>query len=120
MAYDDVPAPLCLGLTRGERLRRQRLDGDEAKAASRRAQALADPTRLTLAAALADAGELCVWDAAWVLERAQNLISHHLRALREAGLADTRREGRMVYYALSDEGRALVSQVLGGSVAATA
>jgi len=119
MAYED-PAPLCLALPRGELLRRERLDGDEARAASLRAHALADPTRLTLAAALADAGELCVWDAAWVLERAQNLISHHLRALRDAGLADTRREGRIVYYALSDDGRALVSLVLRGRAAAAA
>lgn len=119
MAYQE-PAPLCVPASRGAELRRRRLDVEAARAASLRAQALADPTRLTLAAALADAGELCVWDAAWVLERAQNLISHHLRALRDAGLADTRREGRIVYYALTDDGRALVSQVLGGSVAATA
>ncbi len=119
MAYPDS-APLCLHPARGESLRRDRLHADEARAASLRAHALADPTRLTLAAALADAGELCVWDASWVLERAQNLISHHLRALRDAGLADTRRDGRIVYYALSDDGRALVSLVLGGQVAASA
>ena len=34
-----------------------------------RAKALADPTRLTLAAALADADELCVCDLAWVAEQ---------------------------------------------------
>ncbi len=116
MASQDI-APLCLPRSRGESLRLDRLELDDARAASLRAHALADPTRLTLAAALADAGELCVWDAAWVLERAQNLISHHLRVLRDAGLADTRREGRIVYYALSDEGRALVSLVLEGRAA---
>lgn len=116
----DQPGPLCLALPRGEELRRGRLDTAAARAASLRAQALADPTRLTLAAALAEAGELCVWDAAWVLERAQNLVSHHLRALREAGLADTRRQGRIVYYALTEEGRALLGLVLDGPLAATA
>ena len=60
----------------------------------RRAQGLADPTRLTLAAALLDADELCVCDLAWIVERSQNLVSHHARALRANGLVRSRREGK--------------------------
>ena len=33
----------------------------------------------------------------------QSYISQHLMALRSAGLLDTRREGRYVYYSLCDE-----------------
>ena len=42
--------------------------------------------RLMLAAALGEAGELCVCDLSWIAERPENLVSHHLRALRSAGL----------------------------------
>jgi len=117
MSYNE-PEPLCLALPRGEELRQGRLEIEAARAASLRAQALADPTRLTLAAALLEAGELCVWDASWVLERAPNLTSHHLRALRDAGLADTRRQGRIVYYLLTEEGRALLDLLLERPLAA--
>ena len=61
---------------------------------------------------MAGADELCVCDLAWVSERADNLVSHHLRALRAAGLADSRREGKMVLYRLTDRGRALLQVVL--------
>jgi DNA-binding transcriptional ArsR family regulator len=53
-------------------------------------------------------GELCVCDAAWVLERAEHLVSHHLRALCEEGLVTSRREGKMVLYSLSSTGRCLL------------
>jgi ArsR family transcriptional regulator, lead/cadmium/zinc/bismuth-responsive transcriptional repressor len=100
---------LCLDLPRAEALRRRRLSSAAAEAAAARARALADPTRLMLALALADGDELCVCDLAWVSERSQNLVSHHLRALREAGLARPRRDGKMVMYSLSPEGAALVA-----------
>lgn len=71
-------------------------------------KALGDPTRLTLAVALRDGDELCVCDLAWIAGRAENLVGHHLRALRTAGLAASRREGEIVFYTLTDAGRALV------------
>ena len=83
-----------------------------AEAAAGKARALDDPTRLTLAAALLEADELCVCDLAWIVERAQNLVSHHMRALRAQGVVCSRRQGKMVMYALTDEGRALVEAVL--------
>ena len=103
---------LCLDLERAERLRRERLEIAGATAAADRAKALGDPTRLTIAAALADGGELCVCDLAWIVERAQNLVSHHVRALRSAGVVSSRREGKMVMYRLTPEGAALTQAVL--------
>ena len=85
---------------------------------ARRAQALADPTRLSLAAALSVTDELCGCDLAWILGRAQNLVSHHLRTLREAGLVESRREGKMVMHSLTPEGRSLVAAVLPAEVSA--
>ncbi len=63
--------------------------------------ALADPTRIRLVAALAGR-ELCVCDLSATLGASESAISHQLRLLRERGLVRTRREGRLVYYALDD------------------
>jgi DNA-binding transcriptional ArsR family regulator len=112
MPGDDRCDLLCLDLPQAEAIRRSRLAPSAAWAGAERARALADPTRLTLTAALAQADELCVCDLAWIAERSQNLVSHHLRALRTAGLVESRREGKMVMYALTDAGRALLDSVL--------
>jgi DNA-binding transcriptional ArsR family regulator len=112
---DDRCDLLCLDLPKAERLRATRLAEPEAARLAERAKAFGDATRLTLAAALAEADELCVCDLAWVTERAENLVSHHLRALRNAGLVGSRRDGKMVMYSLSAEGRALLA-VLAGEV----
>lgn len=99
---------LCLDLPRAEALRARRLDAPAARTLAASFRALADPTRLTLALALRDGEELCVCDLAWILERAQNLVSHHLRALRGEGLVDYRREGKMALYSLTARGRELL------------
>ena len=111
---------LCLDLPLAEALRASRPESSVAQEAARRAAALGDPTRLTLAAALHEGGELCVCDLAWVAERSENLVGHHLRALREAGLASSRREHKVVFYSLTDTGRELLRSVLGESVEAGA
>lgn len=98
---------LCLDVERAETIRK-RLDLDLAAAAAARAKALADPTRLLIALALRDGGELCVCDLAWIAGRAENLVGHHLRALRDAGLACPRREHRIVFYTLTGAGRQLL------------
>jgi ArsR family transcriptional regulator, lead/cadmium/zinc/bismuth-responsive transcriptional repressor len=112
---DDRCDLLCLDLDKAERLRLQRLDGGPAIRLAAQAKALSDPTRLTVAAALAAGDELCVCDLAWVTERAENLVSHHVRVLRSHGLAASRRDGKMVLYGLTDSGRALLDAVLAGS-----
>jgi DNA-binding transcriptional ArsR family regulator len=52
---------------------------------------------------------------AWVAERSENLVGHHLRALRQAGLVRSRRDGKMVLYSLTEAGRALLGAVLAES-----
>ena len=99
---------LCLDLPQAERLRQNRLGADEAHGVAALAQALGDPTRLTIAAALGDAHELCVCDLSWIVERSEKLVSHHARALRTAGLATSRRDGKMVMYSLTPTGRAML------------
>ena len=108
----DVCDLLCLDLPRAEALRQSRLTPSLAQDAAARAKALADPTRLTIAAALRDGGELCVCDLSWVTERSDGLVSHHARALRAAGLVTSRRDGKMVLYALNEAGSVLLEAVL--------
>jgi DNA-binding transcriptional ArsR family regulator len=103
---------LCLDLEKAEALRSSRLSPPDAERAALQAKALGDPTRLTLAAALGEGRELCVCDLAWVVERAENLVSHHLRLLRSAGLATSRRHGKMVMYSLTERGRDLLRAAL--------
>src|ERR687884_152520 len=107
---------LCLDLPRAETIRRARLDAEVASEAAERARALSDPTRLMLAAALRDGGELCVCDLAWISERAQNLVSHHLRVLRSHRLVRSRRDGKLVMYELTPAGLSLLPSVLGERV----
>src|SRR5213078_2334944 len=106
---------LCLDLQVAERLRKKRLAPEDATAAAGKARALSDPTRLMLAAALREADELCVCDLAWIAERSQALVSHHVRALRAHGIVRSRREGKMVMYSLTEEGRILLASVLPAS-----
>jgi DNA-binding transcriptional ArsR family regulator len=103
---------LCLDLPKAEALRRARPDAGALTAAAEAAKALADPTRLMVATALRDGGELCVCDLAWVCERSDKLVSHHVRQLRAAGLVGSRRDGKMVMYALTPRGAALLDAVV--------
>jgi DNA-binding transcriptional ArsR family regulator len=110
---DDQCDVLCLDLEKAEALRARRLSSADATRLAAQTKALADPTRLMLAAALAEGEELCVCDLAWVAERAENLVSHHLRRLRSHGLVASRRDGKMVMYSLTDRGRELLAVTLG-------
>jgi DNA-binding transcriptional ArsR family regulator len=109
---DDRCDVLCLDLPRAEELRRRRLPVELAETAAARARALADATRLSLATSLLDGDELCVCDLAWISGRPQNLVSHHLRALKREGLATSRRDGKIVFYSLTEAGAELLDRVL--------
>lgn len=108
----DTCELLCLDLARAEALRRARPMVTELVPAAERAKALSDPTRLAVALALRDGSELCVCDLAWVCERSDKLVSHHARALRSAGLVESRRERKMVLYALTARGRRLLDAIV--------
>ncbi len=63
---------------------------------------LADPTRLRILNALANA-ELCVCDLSPVVSISASAVSHQLAVLRRMRLVRFRREGKRIYYALDDE-----------------
>ena len=101
-----------MDLPRAEELRLARPDRRLAEQAANAAAALGDATRLELATALGAGGELCVCDLAWITERSQNLVSHHLRVLRTSGLVESRRDGKMVMYRLTGTGQRLLDAVV--------
>jgi DNA-binding transcriptional ArsR family regulator len=107
---------ICLDAPKAENIREKLLLEEIAREAADRARALSDPTRLTLAAALREGEELCVCDISWIAGRSQNLVSHHLRALRDRGLVRSRRDGKLVMYSLTPAGRSLLDVVLGVKV----
>ena len=76
------------------------------------AKALADATRLRAVAALRE-GELCVCELCDALEATQSTLSTHLTLLREAGITRTRKQGKWIYYRLSDEASPLIETFLG-------
>jgi ArsR family transcriptional regulator len=62
---------------------------------------LADPTRLAVVEVLL-AGPRNVKEINRHVRVAQNLLSHHLRVLRDAGLVSSCRDGKAVRYALAE------------------
>lgn len=64
-------------------------------------KALADDTRVRIALALSHE-ELCVCDVANLMGISVATASHHLRLLRNMGLAKYRKEGKLVFYSLDD------------------
>src|SRR5919198_1647840 len=92
----------------GERLRAARPSAADAERLAGGYRALGEPTRLSLALALRDGHELCVCDLSWIVERPQNLVSHHMKALKANGLVRSRREGKMTMYTLSGKGHSLL------------
>ena len=69
-----------------------------------------DATRIKILFALLDS-ELCVCAIAELLGMTQSAISHQLKVLKDANLVGNRREGKTVFYYLSDDHvRTIVAQ----------
>jgi DNA-binding transcriptional ArsR family regulator len=106
---------ICIDALRAEAIRARLLGEGGALDAAERAKALSDPTRLTLAEALSEGEEL---DLSWIVGRSQNLVSHHLGALRSRGLVRFRKDGKMVMYSLTEVGVSLLSAIVLGDTTA--
>lgn len=77
---------------------------------------LADPTRLSMLAALREAdAPVCICDFTAAYGLSQPTISHHMAKLKEAGLVRSRREGVWVHYSLARPLPAAVEGLLGAA-----
>lgn len=115
----DVCDLLCLDLPKAEEIRAALPSAETLERTAQGAKALSDPHRLALMLALRSGGECCVCDLSWIVGRNEKAVSHHVRLLKSAGLARSRREGKMVMYELTGRGRALVDQLGDPRVART-
>lgn len=77
-------------------------------------QAVADPIRWTVMATLAR-GPMCVCSLREHVPVAGNLLSYHLKVLREAGLVTTSRRGRWIDYAMADDAAVRMAAALPGA-----
>jgi len=81
-------------------------------------QAIADPVRWAVLDQLADAPR-CVCKLQDRISIAGNLLSYHLKVLREAGLITSARRGRWIDYSLADDARERMLAALPGAGALT-
>lgn len=99
-AYLDVP--VCqVNLVNEKTVNRLKPQVEQIDGASRVFKALADDTRLKIVYALAET-ELCVCDVAELIGGSKATASYHLRLLHHLGMAKYRKEGKLVYYRLTD------------------
>jgi len=75
--------------------------------------ALADPVRLRLVSLVAAAGEVCSCDLEAPLGKSQPTISHHTRALVDAGLISGEKRGRWMFWRIVPERLAALRAALG-------
>jgi ArsR family transcriptional regulator len=74
--------------------------------------ALADPVRLRLLSLVASAGEICSCDLERPLGKSQPTISHHTKALADAGLIIGEKRGRWMWWTVVTERLAAVRDAL--------
>lgn len=65
-------------------------------------KAISDENRLKIICLL-KTGEKCVCEIVDFLNIAQNLVSHHLKKLRENGLVEKRKNGLKIFYTLNNK-----------------
>jgi DNA-binding transcriptional ArsR family regulator len=78
-----------------------RTDVDDDTRCAAYLKAVGDPLRIRIVRAL-QAGPLSVSDIAELLDQEIGVVSHHLRVLYHAEIVQTRRDGKFIYYSLSD------------------
>lgn len=86
-----------------EKVNRVQKRVEEVKGVELLFKALSDSTRIKIAYALTIEEELCVCDVANIIGGSTATASHHLRLLRDMGLAKQRKEGKLVFYSLADD-----------------
>jgi ArsR family transcriptional regulator, arsenate/arsenite/antimonite-responsive transcriptional repressor len=74
--------------------------------------ALSDPVRLRLLSIVASQGEVCSCDLQGPLGKAQPTVSHHTKALAEAGLIVGERRGKWMWWRVVPERFEVLRQVL--------
>lgn len=80
-----------------------RLENDKIERAAYILKAVSQSTRLSVIDLLDQADELTVSQLCDAVGCEQSLVSHHLTDMRAKGILKVRREGKNMYYSLSDK-----------------
>jgi ArsR family transcriptional regulator, lead/cadmium/zinc/bismuth-responsive transcriptional repressor len=102
LKHDDICEVTCVDEDKVKRVK-ESVSKKNTMAVSQIFKALSDDTRIKIAYALSEEEELCVCDVANIVGSTTATASHHLRLLRNLGLAKYRKEGKLVFYSLDDE-----------------
>ncbi|MFJ7727972.1 ArsR/SmtB family transcription factor [Neobacillus sp. NPDC097160] len=102
MDHNDVCEVTCVDEEKVKRVKESVFE-QNTMAVSQIFKALSDDTRIKIAYALSEEDELCVCDVANIVGSTTATASHHLRLLRNLGLAKYRKEGKLVFYSLDDD-----------------
>lgn len=102
LKQDDVCEVTCVDSDKVKRVK-QTIRQTDTMSVAQIFKALSDDTRIKIAFALSEEDELCVCDVANIVGSTTATASHHLRLLRNLGLAKYRKEGKLVYYSLDDD-----------------
>ncbi|PRY65426.1 ArsR family transcriptional regulator [Glaciihabitans tibetensis] len=80
------------------------LSADEAERIARTFKALGDATRIRLLSLIAASagGEACICDLTEPVGLSQPTVSHHMKQLVDAGLAEREQRGRWAYFRVVD------------------
>lgn len=99
---DDCCEILCFDEVKVNRLKAD-LENQDTQTVASMFKALADDTRMKIAYSLCTEDELCVCDVANIIGSSVATASHHLRLLKNMGIAKYRKEGKLVFYSLDDD-----------------
>lgn len=75
-------------------------------------KAFGDENRLQILSIL-QSGEKCACKLLDVMQITQPTLSHHMKILCDAGVVNGRKEGKWMYYSISEEGLDVVINILG-------
>jgi ArsR family transcriptional regulator, arsenate/arsenite/antimonite-responsive transcriptional repressor len=89
------------------------LDEADAEELANAFAALADPVRLRLLSLIAATDEVCSCDLQEPLQRSQPTVSHHTKALVDAGLIVGEKRGRWVWWRVVPERLEMLRAALG-------
>ncbi len=101
MSDHDVCEITCVDEMKVSRVQ-SKLQGQNSSEVAKIFKALSDDTRIKISLALSLEDELCVCDVANIVGSSVATASHHLRLLRNLGIAKFRKEGKLVYYSIDD------------------
>ena len=97
MTSTTTPAPCCDPVLAGP------LDPGDADVLAAGFRALSDPVRLRLLSLVGATTEVCACDLPDLVDRSQSTVSHHMKALVDAGLVRREQRGRWAWYRVDED-----------------